>query len=121
VNVAQFLAGYPPEVRHLVEELGRLLRSILTDAEERVNAGGGGLAYHDPAAGYVCGIFPRESDVRLLFEHGAALEDPDGLFDGGGKQTRYITLRPGDDLPEAAIRRMIDRAVLRGVVRRRSR
>jgi hypothetical protein len=54
---------------------------------------------NDKRAGYVCGIFPRAGEVRLLFEHGAALADPEGIFTGGGTQTRYLALRPGEALP----------------------
>jgi hypothetical protein len=111
-----FLIACSPEVRGLVERLRRLVCSSLDNPEERVYTGWRGFGYHDEQAGYVCGIFPRRTTVRLLFEHGAALTDPDGVFTGGGSRTRYIELEPGDQLPETAIRAMIGRAVLLGVL-----
>lgn len=116
-DTTSLLASYPPEVRDLVHRLRRLVCSTLGNPEERVYAAWRGLGYHDEQAGYVCGIFPRRSTVRLLFERGASLADPDGVFTGGGNQTRYIELTPGDQLPEEAIRAMIGRAVLFGVLR----
>jgi hypothetical protein len=113
----QLLARYPAGVQALAERLRTLVRSTLGEPEERVYAGWQALGYHDAQAGYVCGIFPRQRDVRLLFEHGAFLPDPDGLFTGGGAQTRYLVLRPAEQIPEAAIRAMIERAVLHGSVR----
>jgi hypothetical protein len=113
----QLLARYPAWVRALAERLRTLVRSTLGEPEERVYAGWQALGYHDAQAGYVCGIFPRRGEVRLLFEHGAALPDPDGLFTSGGTQTKYVALRPDEEIPEAAIRAMIERAVLHGSVR----
>lgn len=118
-DAARLLESQPPELRALAEKLRTTVRAILRNPEERVYAGWGGLGYHDAQAGYVCGIFPRKGSVRLLFEHGASLADPDRLFTGGGTQTRYIEFRPGDELPEEAIREMIGRAVRIGVLRSR--
>lgn len=99
-DAARLLESQPPEIRALAGNLRTMVRAILTNPEERVYAGWGGLGYHDARAGYVCGIFPQKGSVRLLFEHGASLADPDRLFTGGGTQTRYIEFRPGDELPE---------------------
>lgn len=121
MTAEQLLAPRPPEIRELAKEIRGLVRTTLGDPEERVNPSWGGLAYHDAQAGYVCGIFPRSHEVRLLFEHGTALDDPEGIFTGGGGQTRYLDIRPGDVVPEEAICRMIGRAVLYGVMRRGSR
>jgi hypothetical protein len=106
-----------PAVRDVAARVRRIVRDALGAPEERVRPGWVALTYHDEQAGYVCGIFPRAEAVRLLFEHGASLADPEEIFDGGGVQTRHITLHPGQDVPEAAIREMIGRAVLYGAVR----
>jgi hypothetical protein len=115
--VDQLLDRRSAEIRDVAERVRDLVRGALLDASERVNPGWGCLAYHDPRAGYVCGIFPRPDAVRLLFEHGASLDDPDGIFSGGGAQTRYLDLLPGQAIPARAIWEMIDRAVLYRSVR----
>jgi hypothetical protein len=43
-------------------------------------------------------VFPRASDVRLVFEHGARLFDPEGVLEGTTKQTRHVTLASLDQL-----------------------
>jgi len=111
------LSGHGPAVREVAARLRRIVQDALGRPEERVRTGWVALTYHDEQAGFVCGIFPRAEEVRLVFEHGAMLADPAGIFDGGGIQTRHLTLRPGQAIPEAAIREMIDRAVLYGAVR----
>lgn len=116
-EVEALLAAYPPGIRELALRLRTSVLALLGEPEERVYPGWRALGYRDARAGYVCGIFPRAGEVRLLFEHGTALADPEGLFTGGGRQTRYLALRPGDEVPEASIRAMLERAVLYGAVR----
>lgn len=72
-------------------------------------------APRDEQAGYFCGIFQTDR-VRLLFEHGASLPDPEGLFTGGGTRTRHIDLRSGETVQTEGIRALIDAAILHGVL-----
>ncbi len=83
----------------------------MADAEERVYPGWHGLGYIHPEAGYVCGIFPRGDHVRLGFEHGHLLPDPDGLLTAAGSQVRYVVVQPGTTLPATGIRDLIADAV----------
>ena len=39
------------------------------------------------------GVFPHDDRVRLLFEHGRELPDPDGILEGDAKQVRWVTVR----------------------------
>jgi hypothetical protein len=61
------------------------------DLTERVYRGWHGIGFWYPDAGYVRTIYPREQEqaVRLLFEHGVRLDDPEGLLEGAGTQTRF--------------------------------
>ncbi len=56
--------------------------------------------------------------MRLLFEHGHRLPDPDGLFDGGGRQTRHVTISAPDDRLAEAIPRYVQEAIVERVLRR---
>jgi hypothetical protein len=118
LTVSDFLAAHAEPLQALVLRLRALILETLGEPEERVNAGWGGLGYHAEDAGYVCGIFPKGDRVRLLFEHGRLLPDPDALFTGGGKQTRHVDFWPGDELPEKQILAMLERALVYGVMRR---
>ena len=89
-------------------ELALWLRGVLLDADldlsERVYRGWGGVGYHHPEAGYVCAIFPQEDEVRLAFEHGASLPDPEGRLVGAGRQVRYLPVpAPDRALAEEAV------------------
>ena len=49
--------------------------------------------------------------MRLLFEHGVRLDDPEGLLDGAGTQTRFIRVRERDDRLAAVLGRYVHAAV----------
>ena len=94
----ELLDDHTPAVRALAQRLRRLVRSVCPEASERASVrvypGWHGLGFHNPDVGFFCGIFPLADSVRLLFEHGALLDDHDGLLTGGGSQTRYVELTP---------------------------
>lgn len=45
--------------------------------------------------------------VNVGFFNGAALADPSGLLQGGGKRMRHVKLRPGEEINETALRTLI--------------
>ena len=111
------LAPFPAGVRALADALRVLVRETVPGVTERAYPGWRGIGYRDAQSGYFCGIFPQPSAVRLLFEHGAALDDPEGLFTGGRKQVRWIELHPGGVVPRDGIARLIHAALLHAAIR----
>jgi hypothetical protein len=63
--------------------------------------------------GLLCAVAAFNDHVKMNFFEGAALADPDGLFNAGldAKSTRSIDLREGDVIDAAALKRMVGRAV----------
>jgi len=119
-EVEELLAGHVPEVRALAEALLALARETLpADVREVVYRGWHAVGLRDPRAGYLGGVFPLEDRVRLLFEHGVELDDPEGVLTGDGRQVRVVELRPGDPVPEDAIRALLHQALAVGAARRR--
>ena len=120
------LADFSPPTRALAARVLALVTAHVPDVEVRAYPGWRGIGLRDAQSGYFCGVFPRHEDaeggrsecVRVLFEHGVALPDPEGVLTGGGLQTRWATLRPGDAVPEAALLRLVDAALLHGATRR---
>ena len=111
------LAPLPDDVRALAQQLRSMMRELVPDTQERGNRGWNSISYHDAQSGYFCGLFPRPPAVRLLFEHGAALPDPDHLLTGDTRQVRWIELRPGDPIPRDGIARLVEAALLHAAVR----
>lgn len=119
-TAADVLRPFSARVRATAEKLRRLVVQAIPTATEHPYVGWKGIGYRDPQAGYFAGVFPQPDHVRLLFEHGVVLDDPDGILQGDGvRQVRWIVVRPGSRLRRAAITRMLERAVLHGSMRRR--
>jgi hypothetical protein len=101
----EILEGYAEEIRTLAEKLRLLVRDAAADATEAGYRGWKLIAYRSPH--YFCFIAPQRDHVRLGFEHGHRLGDPDGLLEPMGKQVRFVRLLPGKRIPAAALRRLI--------------
>ena len=85
---------------------------------ERVYGGWDGIGFRHPEAGYICAIYPRESEVRLLFEHGTRLDDPEELLEGEGTQTRCVTVNAVDDRLAGTLGHLVRDAVAQRLFRR---
>jgi hypothetical protein len=113
-DVRAFLAERHPRML----DLSLWVRGVVLEAEpdliERVYRGWDGIGFRHPDGGYVCAIYPREDEVRLLFEHGRRLEDPDGVLEGDGAQTRYASVAR----PDAALAPVLGRLVTAAVAER---
>jgi hypothetical protein len=105
------LAQHTLEVRVLAEALRQLVHTAVPEATEKAYSGWQGIGYSHPQAGYFCGVFPTADLVKLGFEFGVLLPDPDGLLEGSGSQMRWVFLRPGEDIPETSIKALIQAAL----------
>lgn len=116
-EVDGFLDERHPEAANLARWARALVRDAEPDLVARVYPGWDGIGFRHPDAGLVCALYPRGAEVRLLFEHGHALQDPDGLMDGGGRQTRYVTLRAPDPGLATPLRHLVRAAVAERLAR----
>ncbi len=117
-DVVAFLRERHEEARELALSVRAAVLAAEPDLVERVYRGWDGIGFRHPDAGYVCAIYPRGPEVRLLFEHGARLPDPDGLLEGEGAQTRHVTLRRESDAIGPSIGRLVRDAVAERLARR---
>jgi hypothetical protein len=119
-DVHDFLRASHPDLADLALWVRQAVLAGEPDLTERVYLGWAGIGFRHPDAGYVCAIYPREQEqeVRLLFEHGARLDDPEGLLEGAGSQTRFIPVQKRDDRLAAAIGRYVHDAVAERLFRR---
>ena len=109
------LRDHPPAIHAVAGALRRLIHDTVTEMTERPYPGWHAIGFRHPRAGYVCGLFPTDESVKLVFEHGRQLNDPAGVLRGDGKQVRFIELRAPEDIPADALRVLLLEAVaLRG-------
>ena len=57
-----------------------------------------------------------ENGVRLYFNRGKGLRDPETLLQGAGKQTRWIPVESASTLARPAVADLIDQAIARNRV-----
>jgi hypothetical protein len=117
-EVRDYLAQAHPEVLDLALWLRDVVLEAEPDLTERVYRGWDGLGFRHPDAGYVCAIYPRGDEVRLLFEHGSRLADPHGVLEGQGTQTRFVRVRSGDTDLAAVLGDYVRQAVADRLFRR---
>ncbi|OGO34522.1 MAG: hypothetical protein A2W35_05850 [Chloroflexi bacterium RBG_16_57_11] len=105
------LTGHTPEVRELSETLRKLVKAEVPEAIEVAYPSWHGIGYHHPICGYFCAIFPVTDYVKLGFEYGILLPDPEGLLTGDGKQVRYVNIWQRAEIREKAIAGLIQGAL----------
>ena len=111
-----FLEGYAEDIRATANALRAVVRRAVPDAIERVRPGWALIGYDLPIRRhgvYFAWVWPEGVHVHLGFQHGIFMDDPDRMLEGAHlklKKVRYITIRPGDPIPEAALVELTRRA-----------
>lgn len=109
-----YLSDLPPEIRALVDAVRRIVKDTAPEVEERIYKGGYGIGYHDRKTGSLCGLFPHDDGVALVFPKAMMLPDPDGLLKVAGEPGQYVFLRPGQPIPEEALAQLLLAALIFG-------
>lgn len=112
VTPEALLAPLPPATRRLADRVRAVVLRAVPTLTERALPGWRAIAFRDLQAGHVCALFPFGPEVRLYIEHGARLDDPDGLLRGTMKRGRYVAFRTQRDVKARALARLVRRAVL---------
>ena len=104
-----FLSAYPDDIRALAETLRAVVRGAAPDAIERVRPGWRLIGYDLPIGRrtvYFAWVAPEPIHVHIGWQHGIFMDDPDRMLEGAHlrlKKVRFVTFRPGDAIPEAAL------------------
>jgi hypothetical protein len=116
----------PSAVRPTVEAARRTVTAIAPNAEEISYRGGPPrsrtymwkLVRYAVDGGNVLGIGTFPTHSTIFFYRGRELDDASGVLRGGGKDSRFITLREPADAESPAVKRLIRQAFkLGGVVK----
>ena len=110
-DLDDLLADHPEAVAGTFLRLREILLMGRPDLTERVRPGWHSVNFHDPAAGFVCALFPLADRVQLVFERGALLPDPDHRLGGTGRQVRTLEFTPEDDVDAEVVLEFLDLAV----------
>jgi len=83
------------------------MRACGDDVRELMHDGAPTACIGDAAFGYVNAF---RAHVNVGFFRGAELPDPDRLLEGTGRFMRHVKLRPGSEVPAAALAKLIESA-----------
>ena len=117
-TVAEQLKKVPPAVRPIVTAARSSIKAIAPEAKEVPYTGGQPrsatymwkLARYQVNGENVVGIGTFSKHSSLFFYRGRELDDPSGLLEGGGKDSRFVTLRSPADATKPAVKRLLERA-----------
>jgi len=117
ISPEEGLEGHTSEVRAIANRLRTIIKKTVEGASETGYPGWHAIGHRHPAVGYFCGIFPAKDKVKLYFEHGFQLPDPDGLLLGGPKmQVRYLEFVSEKEINAGALSRfLVDAIVMKGL------
>jgi hypothetical protein len=107
-SIDELLAPFPPEVRALAQAARARVTTLVPHAVERLRPGWGLIGYQAPR--YFAFVMPVKTGVRLGFEWGVRLDDPEQFLEGDGSQVRFVTLTRPSHLRRQALADLIRQA-----------
>jgi len=111
------VAEFAPAHQRLIGATRRRLRKRLPTAHELVYEYRDSfvISYSPNERGYegVLALRASANGVRLYFNRGKGLPDPEKLLRGAGSQTRWIHLEGASTLRRPAVARLVDEAIAR--------
>lgn len=119
-ELLKFLSAYDKRIGKLALEVRNTVLSAAPDATEAIYD-----AYNAVAIGYSFTGRLKESfihvavyapHVNLGFNHGAEMDDPEGVLQGDCKMVRHLTIREPGDLKKKYVARLVKDAVRDGRV-----
>jgi hypothetical protein len=117
-RIARFLSKYDTAIQKEARAARRMLRKTMPAACELVydnyNALVFAFASTEKRSDIILSIALYPRWVTLFFMYGTALEDPEELLEGSGKEIRGVRLTGGaKDLTKPAVRALVEQAISR--------
>jgi hypothetical protein len=112
-NIDNFLSQYSDEVFTNALKLREVLLKNLPGIIEQVDIPAKMIAYcyGQKYAELICTIIPSGKGLKLGFNRGVDLPDPEKLLEGTGKISRYIEIRSEQQIRSAAIKKLLAAAL----------
>lgn len=104
-----FMAGYQTSVQESVFLLRQHVLNLLPEVTEQVDVPAKMMAYTygQKYNQLVCVIIPSKKGVKLGFNQGASLPDPEKLLEGTGKISRYVVINSDELIQSEALKMLI--------------
>ncbi|TGM16062.1 DUF1801 domain-containing protein [Leptospira selangorensis] len=109
--ISEILKPHTKGILEIVNSLRSKIKKEFSEFEERGYPVWKAIGFRDKNSGYVCGIFPFAENVRLIFEWGVLLKDPDKILLGDTKQIRYLEYFSSKEIDINVIRNFLEQSL----------
>jgi len=105
-----FLLQYDQKVFDYSLKLCKVLVENLPDIIEEIDMPAKMIAYSygKKYAQMICTIIPSKKGLKLGFNRGTELPDPDKLLQGTGKISRYVEIKSEEQINSPALKKLIE-------------
>jgi hypothetical protein len=109
-KVDEFLAQYDEQVFSNAMKLRKVLFENLPDITEQIDASARLIAYcyGQKYAELICVIIPSKRGLKLGFNRGVDLPDPDNLLKGTGKISRYVEIKSEEQIKSLSLKKLLE-------------
>lgn len=108
VEVEELLSGYDEKIARMARALRAVVGTAAPDAEEVVQPGWATIGYRIERQ--FLAIAPRPELVRVRFEAGVELPDPDGIVEPGGKRCTHLVFHEPEEIDWHQVTRYVQNA-----------
>ncbi|WP_300599382.1 DUF1801 domain-containing protein [Niabella sp.] len=112
-TIEHFLASYSIPVQQHAALLRQVILRQLPGISEQLDLPAKMIAYsYGPGyAGLVCVLLPSKKGLKLGFNKGPEIPDPEGLLQGTAKTTRYVVIDNQDQITSPGIAKLLAAAL----------
>lgn len=103
-SIEAWMRAHPGELGVIARRWFGVMRACGSDVRELLHDGHPTACIGDAAFGYVNAF---RDHVNVGFFLGAELPDASGLLEGTGKFMRHVKIKPGREIDEPALRRLV--------------
>lgn len=109
-----FISQYSNEVSGRAFLLREILFANLPGIIEQIDFPAKMIAYcyGQKYTELICTIIPSRKGIKLGFNKGADLHDPEKLLEGTGKISRYVEIKSEEQVQSQAIKKLLSNALL---------
>jgi len=112
-EIEDFLSQYNQQVFSHAMELRKLLLANLPGIIEQIDTSAKMIAYcyGQKYSELVCVIIPSKKGLKLGFNRGVLIPDPEHLLEGKGKISRYVQIKSADQINSASLKNLLSAAL----------
>lgn len=109
----QFLSQYDPNIAGMAMKLREVLHANLPEIIEQVDLPAKmiGYCYGQKYVDLICALFPSKKGIKISFNRGAKLPDPENLLEGTGKISRYVVITTEGQIHSPALKTLLSEAL----------